>query len=76
MRAPGAVNGYYLIGGAAIAHTFVRLGLVDEYRLIVNPVVVGDGVRLFSDKVGLEFVSATTYKSGVMRVCYRPAGRK
>ena len=59
-------------GGIRTAQTFVRLGLIDEYVLVVHPVAIGNGQRVFADRVNLELVSAKTYKSGVMRVCYRP----
>jgi dihydrofolate reductase len=59
-------------GGIRTAQTFVRLGLVDEYVLMVHPVAIGNGQRVFMDRVDLELVSAKTYQSGVMRVCYRP----
>ena len=59
-------------GGIRTAQTFVRLGLIDEYVLMVHPVVIGNGQRVFTDRANLELVSAKTYQSGVMRVCYRP----
>ncbi|MGB8344567.1 MAG: dihydrofolate reductase family protein [Ktedonobacteraceae bacterium] len=59
-------------GGIRTAQMFVRLGLIDEYVLMVHPVVIGDGQRVFTNKVNLELVSAKPYQSGVMRVCYRP----
>jgi dihydrofolate reductase len=59
-------------GGIRTAQTFVRLGLIDEYVLMVHPVTIGNGQHVFTDRVNLELVSAKTYKSGVMRVCYRP----
>ena len=59
-------------GGIRTAQTFVRLGLIDEYVLMVHPVTIGNGKRIFTNRVSLELVSAKTYKSGVMRVCYRP----
>jgi dihydrofolate reductase len=59
-------------GGVRTAQTFIRLGLVDEYVLMVQPVALGVGKKLFISKVDLEMVSAKTYKSGVIRVCYRP----
>ncbi|GHO90454.1 hypothetical protein KSF_005020 [Reticulibacter mediterranei] len=59
-------------GGIRTAQTFVRLGLVDEYVLTVHPVVIGQGQSVFTTKVNLERVRVKTYKSGVMRVCYRP----
>jgi dihydrofolate reductase len=62
-------------GGIRTAQTFVRLGLVDEYVLMVHPVAIGQGQRVFTDRVNLYLVSAKTYRSGVMRVCYRPRAR-
>ena len=69
-RQPGKDLG--VPGGIRTAQTFVRLGLIDEYVLMVRPVAIGNGQRVFADRVNLELVSAKTYKSGVMRVCYRP----
>jgi len=59
-------------GGIRTAQTFVRLDLIDEYVLMVHPVAIGNGQRVFTDRVNLELVSAKTYQSGVMRVCYQP----
>ena len=67
---PGKVLG--VPGGIRTAQTFVRLGLIDEYVLMVHPVAIGNGQRVFTDRVNLELVSTRTYRSGVMRVCYRP----
>lgn len=61
-----------LPGGIRTAQTFVRLGLVDQYVLQVHPVAIGNGQRVFTDRVHLELVSTKTYRSGVMRVCYQP----
>jgi dihydrofolate reductase len=58
-------------GGIRTAQTFVRLGLIDEYLLMVHPVAIGNGQRIFTNRVNLELVSTKTYRSGVMRVCYR-----
>ena len=59
-------------GGVRTARTFVRLGLVDEYVLMVHPVVIGEGKSVFTDRVDLELVDAKAYKSGVVRMTYRP----
>jgi dihydrofolate reductase len=59
-------------GGIRTAQTFVRLGLIDEYVLMVHPVAIGNGQRVFTDRMNLELVSTKTYRSGVMRVCYQP----
>jgi len=69
-RQPGRDLG--VPGGVRTAQAFVRLGLVDEYVLMVHPVAIGRGKPLFTQRVSLELVSAKTYESGVMRVCYRP----
>ena len=69
-RQPGKDLG--VPGGIRTAQTFVRLGLIDEYVLMVHPVAIGKGQRVFTDRVNLDLVSAKTYQSGVMRVCYRP----
>jgi dihydrofolate reductase len=59
-------------GGIRTAQTFVRLGLIDEYVLMVHPVALGKGQSVFTKRVNLELVNVKTYRSGVMRVCYRP----
>ncbi len=59
-------------GGIRTAQTFVRLGLIDEYVLMVHPVAIGNGQCVFTDRVNLELVSEKTYQSGAMRVNYRP----
>ena len=70
-RQPGKNLG--VPGGIRTAQTFVRLGLLDEYVLMVHPVAIGNGQRIFTNRVNLELVSTKTYKSGVTRVCYRPS---
>jgi dihydrofolate reductase len=69
-RQPGKDLG--IPGGIRTAQTFARLGLIDEYILMVHPVAIGSGKGVFTQRVNLELVSAKTYTSGVMRVCYRP----
>jgi len=59
-------------GGIRTAQLFVRIGLIDEYVLMVHPVTIDNGKRVFTNRVNLELVRAKTYTSGVMRVCYRP----
>jgi RibD C-terminal domain len=63
-------------GGATFAQSLTRLGLVDEYRLILQPVALGDGLPLFKDlsaPVRLELVDAQTYDTGAALHVYRPA---
>lgn len=59
-------------GGVRTAQTFSRLGLVDEYVLMVHPVAIGEGKRLFTQRTNLDLVGSRTYDSGVIQVRYRP----
>jgi dihydrofolate reductase len=63
-------------GGAAFAQSLSRLGLVDEYRLILQPVALGQGLPLFRSLTAplrLELIDAQTYSSGAALHVYRPA---
>ncbi|MEO7909564.1 MAG: dihydrofolate reductase family protein [Roseiflexaceae bacterium] len=63
-----------MIGSTKTAHTFMQLGLIDEYRINVNPVVLGDGNALFADikeATNLQLVSAKAYDSGVVGLHYK-----
>ena len=63
-------------GGAAFAQSLTRLGLVDEYPLVLQPVALGEGLPLFKGlpaPLRLELVEATTYSTGAALHIYRPA---
>jgi dihydrofolate reductase len=62
----------YVPGGVRTGQKFARLGLVDEYILMVHPIAISEGKRLFTTKVNLELVSSKAYKSGVVQMRYRP----
>jgi dihydrofolate reductase len=62
-------------GGAALDQALSRLGLVDEYRLMIQPAALGAGKPLFKDldrPLQLELVEATTYSTGLAIHIYRP----
>jgi dihydrofolate reductase len=62
------------VGGAGLASTFIRLGLVDEYRLFVNPVMIGAGTPFFpplEGRIGLELIETRTFDPGVVYLRYR-----
>jgi dihydrofolate reductase len=66
-------GGDLVVGGANLAATFLQLGLVDELRLYVHPVVLGRGRPLFEAsgaRLGLELVEARTFASGVVLMRY------
>jgi dihydrofolate reductase len=61
------------VGGPATAATFMRLGLIDEYRLFVHPVILGAGTPFFpplEDRVGLRLVETRTFGTGVVYLRY------
>jgi dihydrofolate reductase len=63
-------------GSSRLAQGLTQLGLVDEYRLMVFPIVLGHGKRLFpdvTDVATLELTSCTTTASGILMLTYRPA---
>jgi dihydrofolate reductase len=62
------------VGGAGLAASFIELGLVDEYRLFVSPVLLGGGTPYFpalEGKVDLELVETKTFGAGVVYLRYR-----
>lgn len=64
----------WLYGGASLITTFVNLGLVDEFRLSVHPVILGEGKPLFIDineRIDLQMVDTRRYSSGVVQLIYR-----
>lgn len=66
----------WLYGGASLITTFLNLGLIDEYRLSIHPVVLGEGKPLFIDvqhRLNLKLVNTRKFASGVVQLCYHPA---
>jgi dihydrofolate reductase len=64
----------WLYGGGKLITTFLNLDLVDEYRLAVNPVIIGQGKRLFDDieaRHRLDLVEAKGHPSGVTLLHYK-----
>jgi dihydrofolate reductase len=58
-------DGYLLAhGGARFTRSLVETGLIDEYRLMIHPVVLGAGERLFRAPLAIEPVSTTVFSGG------------
>jgi dihydrofolate reductase len=64
----------WLVGGAMLCQSFLKLDLVDEMRLAIMPVLLGDGLRLF-DNSGIEtrwqLKDVIPYKTGMVELLYR-----
>jgi len=71
-------KGLQVMGSASLAAQLVEHDLVDEYRLMIEPVLLGGGKRVFPDDGQarpLELVSTTAASTGVLICTYRPATR-
>jgi len=68
-----------IIGSAALVRSLLEAGLLDELRLMVHPVVLGSGKRLFEDggeQETMELVNSETFGTGVVSLAYRPSGEE
>jgi dihydrofolate reductase len=64
-----------LLGGVSIPSQLIELGLVDEYRFVVGPIVVGEGRRLLEgvslpERLQVKLVESKIFKSGCIALRY------
>jgi dihydrofolate reductase len=67
---------YMVVGGGEIASTFIKLGLIDEYRVYLRPVVLGKGKAMFqslTQNLPLKFMDSKVFASGVVLLRYQKA---
>lgn len=65
----------WFLGSTMLAQTFMQLDLIDEYRININPSVLGVGKPLFANvtrKIPLKLLETKTFKSGVVALRYEP----
>ena len=64
----------YVDGSSVLVHTLTQHDLVDEYSLLVYPVVLGSGKRVFAEgvRVNLHLVESKPFPSGVVLMRYQP----
>jgi dihydrofolate reductase len=67
-------KGIYVDGSSVLVHTLAKADLVDEYHLLVFPIVLGSGKRVFPDGFtsGLKLVETKSFPSGVILLRYQP----
>ena len=68
-------GGNILVGGVDIPSQLIQLGLIDEFRFVVGPTVVGEGRRLFDDvnlteKLELKLIESKVFESGRVALRY------
>ncbi len=66
-------------GSGELVHTLMQHDLIDEYRIMVHPIVLGGGKRLFSDgtdKKVLRLIDTKTFSSGIVVLSYQPAANE
>jgi dihydrofolate reductase len=64
-----------LFGSANLMSTLMQLDLIDEHRIMVNPVILGSGNPLFKktkDKLNLKLIKTRTFGNGNVLLCYQP----
>jgi dihydrofolate reductase len=65
-----------ITGSPTLVRSLLRAGILDELRLLLHPIVVGHGIRLFTDEeqpIPLQLISSTTFTTGVQSMVYGPA---
>ena len=62
-----------IFGSPGLSATFMNLGLIDEYQLTVHPIILGNGISVFTNNTtrsSLKLLDAKTLKSGVLTLHY------
>jgi dihydrofolate reductase len=69
-----AFRSIWFVGGGAVSGECLRLGLADEVRYSILPILIGDGIRFFEKldrDVTLHLTEVKAYQSGVVAICYK-----
>jgi dihydrofolate reductase len=69
----------WFVGGGAVSGECLRLGLADEVRYSIMPILIGEGVPFFerlNRDVALHLAEVKSYKSGMVALCYEVRGHR
>jgi dihydrofolate reductase len=72
-KEPG--QGMAILGSGSIVSQLAPQGLIDEYQVVVNPVVLGEGRTMFDgihEKLNLKLTKTQTFRNGKVFLCYEP----
>ncbi len=64
-----------ILGSGTVVSALTQADLIDEYRFIINPVILGSGVYQFTGNVGrkkMELTDVKQFSTGVVILCYKP----
>lgn len=66
---------FTILGSGTIVQQFANMGLIDEYQLVIVPIILGAGKYLFKDvkKMNLNLLETRAFKNGIVLLKYRPA---
>jgi dihydrofolate reductase len=68
-----------ILGSGSIVGQAAEAGLVDEFQLVVNPIVLGQGISMFGaigEDLRMRLVKTRVFGNGNVLLCYRPAGSR
>jgi dihydrofolate reductase len=68
--------GMVIFGSGIVVSQLAQAGLIDEYQIVVNPIVLGAGRTMFegiAEKLSLKLTKARTFGNGNVLLCYEPA---
>ena len=74
----GANSDITILGSGSIVSQLTQAGLIDEYQLVLNPVIIGRGKSLFPDVTGIKTLrlnSTRAFGNGNVVLCYEHTGR-
>jgi len=72
-----AFRNIWFVGGGVVSGECLRLGLADEVRYSILPILIGDGIRFFEKldrDIALHLTEVKAYKSGTVALCYEVPG--
>jgi len=72
-----AYHAIWFVGGGVVSGECLRLGLADEVRYSILPILIGDGIRFFEKldrDIALHLAEVKAYKSGTVELCYEVRG--
>jgi len=67
-------NEIQIPGSATLVQSLMKANLIDEYRFLVHPIIMGSGKRFFKDEMktsGMKLILTQTFDKGVVLLCYQ-----